>query len=268
VIVDFHSHTSESDGSLTPQALADFMAERRVEFFSISDHDTLSAYGGFRVPGGSKLVTGVEINTSFRGNEVHLLGYGVGLDDPRLAALLERNRTARVERARRMVLALQRAGYGITFDQVLEQANGAKALGRPHVAKALILAGMTPDVEWTFRNLLRAGKPGFVPSHHVTPAEAIETIAGAGGVPVLAHPGRLKDRALIGHLAELGLRGLEVFYPAHDASDVADFRAAARRHGFVSTAGMDFHDIRYHTLGVGIEVESGDIAPFLDLVAA
>jgi 3',5'-nucleoside bisphosphate phosphatase len=268
VIVDFHSHSNHSDGSLAPQALAELMTERGVVAFSISDHDTLSAYGAFEVPGAVKVVSGVEINTTYTGNEVHVLGYGMRLDDEHLSALLERNRTARLDRAHRMVQQLQRAGYGITFDQVVAQAEGARSLGRPHVAKALIFAGMAPDVQWTFRNLLRVGKPGFVPSHHVTPFEAIEAIAGAGGIPVLAHPGRLKDRALIGQLAERGLRGLEVFYPSHDAQDVADFRAAARRYGFLMTAGMDFHDIRYHTAGVGIDVDPGDITPFLELVAA
>ena len=84
--------------------------------------------------------------------------------------------------------------------------------------------------------------------------------------PVLAHPGRLKDRALIDELAPHGLRGLEVFYPLHDAQDVQIFRDLAKRYGLVMTAGMDFHDIRYHTRGVGMEVARDDIAAFLDLV--
>jgi 3',5'-nucleoside bisphosphate phosphatase len=266
VIVDFHSHTCESDGTLTPQALADFMGDRDVEIFSISDHDTLSAYGIFTPRAGARVVTGVEINTTYRGNEVHVLGYGMPADSPELLATIERNRDARRVRAQRMVDQLQRAGYGLTYDEVLKEATDAKALGRPHVARALIAKGLAPDIDWAFRNLLRAGKAGYVPSLHITPQEAIERITAAGGVPVLAHPGRLKDRVLIDELAPHGLRGLEVFYPLHDAQDVQIFRDLAKHYGLVMTAGMDFHDIRYHARGVGIDVEKDDITPFLNLI--
>ena len=266
MIVDFHSHTSESDGTLSPQALADFMGKRGVEFFSISDHDTMSAYGQFEPPAGSHVVTGVEINTTYKQNEVHVLGYGLPSGGPEFLAVMERNRGARYERAQRMVAQLQRAGYSVTFEQVLAQAPDAKALGRPHVAKALIASGAAPDVDWAFRHLLRSGMPGYVPSLYITPQQAIDVIVQAGGIPVLAHPGRLKDRALIDELAPCGLRGLEVFYPLHDELDVQAFRDAARRYGLVMTAGMDFHDIRYHARGVGMEVAREDIAPFLELV--
>jgi predicted metal-dependent phosphoesterase TrpH len=145
MIVDFHSHTSESDGTLKPQELADFMGERKVEVFSISDHDTMSAYGKFEPPAGARVVTGVEINTTYRGNEVHVLGYGMPADSPELHAMIEYNRDARRLRAQRMVDQLQRAGYGITLDEVLREAPDAKAIGRPHVAKVLIAAG-SPDM--------------------------------------------------------------------------------------------------------------------------
>lgn len=263
MIVDFHSHTYASDGSLSPQALADFMEERGVEVFSISDHDALEAYGAFEPPASAQVVTGIEINTTYRDNEVHVLGYGVPLGAPALDTLVARNVTARRDRVDRMVAQLQRAGYGITREAVVREGERAHALGRPHVAKALIRAGMVPDIDYAFRHLLRAGKPGYVPSNHVTPQVAIETIHQVGGVAVLAHPGRLKDRSMIEHLVSLGLDGLEVFYPLHDAQDVADFRAAARRFGLLMTAGSDFHDIRYHTRGVGMEVQREDIAPFL-----
>ncbi len=267
MIVDFHSHTYESDGTLSPQALADFMGERGVEIFSISDHDTLSAYGAFEPPAGARVVTGVEINTTYRDNEVHVLGYGVPLTPSPLHELVASNVTARRERVDRMVAQLRRAGYGITAEDVLREGEHAHALGRPHVAKALIRAGMVPDVDYAFRHLLRAGKPGYVPSAHVTPREAIDAIHSVGGIAVLAHPGRLKDRSMIPHLVELGVDGLEVFYPLHDAEDVAQFRDMANRLQLFMTAGADFHDIRYHTRGVGMNVDLEDIRPFLDRVA-
>lgn len=266
MIVDFHCHTYESDGSLAPQALADLMGERGVEVFSISDHDTLSAYGQFDVPAGARVVTGIEINTTYRDNEVHVLGFGMALENATLAAMIEKNRAERRKRVERMVHQLRRAGYGVTLEEVLREGGPAKALGRPHVAKALVRKGLAPDVEYAFRNVLRRGKAGYVASTHVTPHEAIAAISASRGVAVLAHPGRLKDRGLIDELALEGLHGLEVFYPAHDEDDVRIFKGKAAQYGLVMTAGSDFHDIRYNSGGVGMDVDPDDIEPFLEMV--
>jgi predicted metal-dependent phosphoesterase TrpH len=127
---------------------------------------------------------------------------------------------------------------------------------------------MTENIDTAFRDILRRGKPGYVPQIYTTPQQAIDTIAAVGGIPVLAHPGRLKDYTLIDELAGNGLLGLEVFYPLHERADVELFRAKAKQYDLVMTAGMDFHDIRYHTQGVGIDVEAADIRPFLDLAGA
>ena len=264
--VDFHSHSNMSDGSLSPQALADFMGERQVEMFCISDHDTLRAYEAFEPPAGARYITGIEINTTWRENEVHVLGYNVPLGPSPINELLEYNQEQRRGRARTMVEQIRRAGYGLTLEDVLRESDAADSVGRPHVAKALVRAGMTQSVDTAFRDILGRGKPGYVPQLYTTPQHAIETILQAGGIPVLAHPGRLKDRALIDELAGHGLRGLEVFYPLHDSADVAEFREAARKYDLVMTAGMDFHDIRYHTRGVGMDVPGEDVAPFLALV--
>jgi predicted metal-dependent phosphoesterase TrpH len=148
-------------------------------------------------------------------------------------------------------------------------AAGAHPLGRPHVAKALMRKGYVDSVDAAFRQALKRGKPGYVPQLYTTPQRAIETIAAVGGIPVLAHPGRLKDRILIDDLAQQGqLRGLEVFYPLHEPADVEEFRQKAKYYGLVMTAGMDFHDIRYHTQGVGMEVDAADLKPFLELAGA
>jgi predicted metal-dependent phosphoesterase TrpH len=269
VIVDLHSHTNMSDGTLTPQALADFMGERNVEVFSISDHDTLGAYdAGFQPPPNARVIPAIEINTTWRENEVHVLGYCVPLGPSPINDLLEYNQVQRRLRAETMVAQLNAAGCPLTLEEVIREAGGAFAVGRPHVAKALVRAGMTASVDSAFRDLLGHGKAGYVPQIYTTPQKAIDTILATGGIPVLAHPGRLKDRVLIDELAGNGLRGLEVFYPLHDAADVAEFREAARKYGLVMTAGMDFHDIRYHTKGVGMEVDAEDLRPFLELAGA
>jgi 3',5'-nucleoside bisphosphate phosphatase len=255
-----------SDGTLSPQELSEFMGERGVEVFSISDHDTLGAYGAFEPPPGARVITGIEINTTWRKNEVHVLGYGVPLEPSPINELLEYNQEQRRLRAVTMVENLRAAGYPITIEDVVQEAGGAHAMGRPHVAKALVRLGIVDSVDAAFREALTPGKPGYVPQIYTTPEHAIETIAAAGGFPVLAHPGRLKDRILIDDLVPHGLRGLEVFYPLHSPEDTREFRETAKRHGLVMTGGMDFHDIRYHTRGVGMEVDEADIAPFLELV--
>jgi hypothetical protein len=135
------------------------------------------------------------------------------------------------------------------------------------VGKALIRLGIASDIETAFRSFLKRGTPGYVPSTHITPHEAIAVILEAGGIPVLAHPGRLKDYNVIDELVECGLRGLEVFYPTHEPMQIQYFRDKARQFGLVMTGGSDFHDIRYHKRGVGIEIDEEDIRPFLNLVA-
>jgi predicted metal-dependent phosphoesterase TrpH len=268
VIVDFHSHTLESDGTLAPADLVAAMAKRGVEIFSISDHDTLGAYAKVDTAAlHATVVTGIELNTSYRGNEVHVLGYAFPADAPALVAAIADNRRERVARAERMVAQLVRAGYDIDMAAVRkETGHGESTIGRPHVARALVRMGYVADIESAFRTLLTAGKPGYVPSLYMTPQRAVDLIVRAGGVPVLAHPGRLNDESIIEELVDVGLLGIETFYPTHSPSQVAHFREIATDFGLVMTAGSDFHDLKYNPRGVGMDVERDDIAGFLDLV--
>lgn len=241
------------------------MAQRGVRVFSITDHDSLAAYGNFEPPRGARTITGIEINTTYADGEVHILGYRLPLGDSPVRKVLESNRAARRTRIGRIVEQLRAAGHAISLEHVHAEATEHASLGRPHVGKALVRLGIAKDIEHAFRAFLRRGTPGYVPSTHITPHEAIAVIREAGGIPVLAHPGRLKDYAIIDDLVEHGLQGLEVFYPTHEPMQVQHFRNKAAALGLVMTAGSDFHDIRYHKRGVGAEVEERDIAPFLEL---
>lgn len=243
------------------------MRERGVRYFSITDHDSLNAYGQFEAPPNVRVITGIEINTTFRDGEVHVLGYRLPLDRSPLTEVLERNRRARRTRIGRIVEQLRAAGHEIALEHVHAEANDGASLGRPHVGKALVRLGIATDIEHAFRGFLKRGTPGYVPSTHITPHEAIEVIRESGGVPVLAHPGRLRDYDIIDELVEHGLQGLEVFYPTHEPMQTQYFRDKAKRYGLVMTAGSDFHDIRYHKRGVGAEVEEDDIRAFLDVAA-
>ena len=264
--VDFHSHTLESDGTLSPAELVAKMRSRGVSWFSITDHDTTRAYEAVDAPG-QRVITGIEINTTWDGSDVHILGYRIPTGPSPLADVVERNRNHRRDRIDVMVGGLNRAGYPVTVEQVLAESGGGHALGRPHVAKALVRNGMIRDVQTAFDRLLSHGMPGYAPSLHITPVEAIEVVRASGGVAVLAHPGRLKDETILDDLADQGLAGLEVFYGTHTAQQTAHYRAKATRHGLVMTAGSDFHDERWNVKGVGMDVDEADIRPFLDLVA-
>ncbi len=268
MIVDFHSHTTESDGTLPPHEVVALMRKRGVEIFSITDHDALGAYKklGDEV-GTARVVPGIELNTTYKGNEVHVLGYGFPEESAAIEEAIASNRHERDMRAEKMVLQLQRAGYDLDIEAVrAEAAHEGTALGRPHVARALIRAGIARDIDSAFREMLVPGKPGYVPQLYMLPHQAVELIAKAGGVPVLAHPGRLKDEAIIEELVNAGLVGLEVFYGTHDANQTAHYRDVAAQFGLVMTAGSDFHDPVYNARGVGMDVERDDIAAFLDLV--
>jgi predicted metal-dependent phosphoesterase TrpH len=268
LIVDFHCHTTASDGGSRPAELVAMMAARGVEVFSITDHDTMAAYAELDIAAlGASVIPGIEINTTYKGNEVHILGFGVPVGASAFADLLERNRRSRRLRVEAMLRQLAAAGYPLTIEMVEAQAPGGEALGRPHVAKALVAAGYVRDVQSVFETLLKRGGVGYVPSLYITPQQAIDAIAASGGIPVLAHPGRLEDDGLIDELAEAGLVGLEVFYPTHTRSQVAYYRNRARQYGLVMTAGSDFHDRRYTDRPVGVEVEREEILPFLELVA-
>lgn len=244
------------------------MRSRGVQTFAITDHDTLAAFDGLQPPPGTRVVTGIEINATFNDSEVHVLGFRLPLGPSPLTAVIEANRAARRIRIGRIVAQLSEAGHAITVQDVESEASANASLGRPHVGKALIRKGIVSNIEAAFRSFLRRGTAGYVPSTHITPHEAVDVILAVGGIPVLAHPGRLRDESVIGELAQRGLRGLEVFYPTHDHNQIHHFRGIAKQYGLVMTGGSDFHDIRYHTRGVGMEIAEEDIRPFLTLLSS
>jgi len=270
VIVDFHSHTLESDGTLAPREVAALMRKRGVEIFAVTDHDSLGAYGRLDgAHGSARVVTGIELNTTYFGNEVHVLGYAFPLESATMGEAIVTNKRERTARAQAMARQLSAAGYEVTFADVRAEAGSEHAtLGRPHVARALIRRGHAPDVPEAFRRFLVPGKPGYVPQTYLSPHDAVRLVARAGGVAVLAHPSRLKDERIVAELVDAGLHGIETFYPTHDSAMVARYRAMAERYGLAMTAGSDFHDPLYNARGVGMDVERTDIEPFLELLAA
>lgn len=245
--VDLHAHTTASDGVLTPAALVAHAAAlpeaAALTALAVTDHDTMDGLEEALAAGRGgalEVVPGVEISTSHAGAEVHLLGYFV---DPRAVQLREQlasRREDREARAREMVERLTALGVGIEYEDVLRQA-GNGAVGRPHVAAALVARGRVATRQEAFDRWLADGRPAAVPKPVFPLADAIALLRELGAVPVLAHPGLLKRPDLLPELAGLGLAGIEVFYPKHLPEQVRELLAFAEAQGLVATGGSDFH---------------------------
>lgn len=245
---DLHTHSTASDGQLTPDELVRAAARAGLKALAVTDHDTLDGLDEAEPAGrgeGIEIVPGVEINTDAIGAEVHVLGYYLDRSDPDLNVLLGRLRDNRLRRGEEMVRRLRQIGFDISWDRVRELAQGG-VIGRPHVAKTLEEAGCVRTVREAFERLLSPGCPGYVPHLKLKPGEAVREIRKAGGVAVLAHPGQLLDRVeglagLVGELIADGLQGLEVYHPDHDRDTSARLAALACSLGLLVTGGSDYH---------------------------
>lgn len=250
--VDLHMHSTASDGALSPRKLAQAAWEKGLHYVALTDHDTLAGQEEFLSEArrlGLHCTSGVEFNVEYDG-EMHILAYGVNLDHPALLALTHLMEHNRETRARAMTAQLVKKGYAIDIARV-EEIAGDGSIGRPHIARALVEKGYAPDVEQAFLDFLNPGKPGFLPRIKIPVSSAMETIQEAGGLAVLAHPKltfHADFPALFRQLKDLGLAGVEAFYPAHTDQEVAYFLNLAHSLGLFVTQGSDFHgEVRKHS---------------------
>jgi len=245
VSIDLHVHSNASDGTLSPAAVVEAARAVGVTALALTDHDTMDGVSEAMAAAealGLELVPGVELNTDRTWGEVHILGYFIPPDASGFYELLARRREARVRRGEKMVQRLQELGFRISFDDVLRIANGG-AITRPHVARALVEAGCVASIEEAFARYLYTGGPAYVPREPFSAFDAVRAILDAGGVPVLAHPGRMSEegKKLIPELIEHGLQGLECYYPEHTPEDTEHFLALAAKYDLVVTGGTDAH---------------------------
>lgn len=240
--VDLHAHSTASDGALSPVAAVETAHRAGIAAFALTDHDTLAGIPDAQRTAdalGLRLVPGVEMSVHQGPTEVHLLGLHIR-DVSALQARLEVYRDHRKARALEIVTRLNAIGVAVTVDAVLEAAAGG-AVGRPHVAKALIAGGFVRDSREAFDRYLAAGKPAFVEKERLDIAEGIDIIHAAGGIAVIAHPGAEGRRERIEPLVALGLDGLEVKHPGHSSEDMKRIAALADYFGLVPSGGSDWH---------------------------
>lgn len=255
---DFHTHSNCSDGALTPTALVHLAVSRGVQIMALTDHDSLegipeAVQAASRYPDFT-LIPGVEMSTDIPGSEVHVLGYFVDLNDGHLQEELARLRNSRRDRGRRMVEKLRELGLDIKWGRVQAIA-GDGAVGRPHVAQALLEKGCISSLQEAFALYIGRNGPAYVERTKITPVETVALLHQRGALPVLAHPREMGDlEGLLPRLIEAGLAGMEVYYQDYDEASIQRLLAIARSHDLIPTGGSD-----YHGLGGEQERLPGDI---------
>jgi 3',5'-nucleoside bisphosphate phosphatase len=256
--IDLHTHSNRSDGTFEPAEVVRLAAERALDVVALTDHDTTDGLAEALATGsvvGVEVVPGVELSAEFDGNSVHVLCYWMDPQDAALQLELRRLREDRFRRGQLMVGKLQELGLPVEFQRVRAIAGDATIV-RPHIAQAMVEAGVVATEKEAFERYIGDGGPAHVAKHALDPVNAVALIDGAGGVCVLAHPGMWGDQSsvpveLIERMAAAGMRGLEVDHPDHTPEVRERYRTLAGELGLIATGGSDCHGTRYDPVRLG-----------------
>ncbi len=257
-MIDLHLHTTASDGLLSPRDLVARAASAGISIMAITDHDTVAGYADARATAearGIELLPGIEITAVEQSRDIHVLGYFFDPESATLAQFLEAQRTDRVRRIRAMSARLAALGYPVDVEPLVAAAAArpGRSVGRPQLADALVLAGFAQDRTDAFDRLLGNNGPAYVPRQGASPEEVIALLARAGGIASLAHPGLIKNDAIIPRLASQGLAAIEVRHSDHPPATEAFYRGMASNLGLAMSGGSDFHgDTGYRADSLGV----------------
>jgi predicted metal-dependent phosphoesterase TrpH len=246
---DLHCHSTVSDGTLAPEAVAQRAKDKGVDLWALTDHDEIGGQRRARDAAlalGMAYVTGVEVSVTFAGTTVHIVGLGFDADDAELAKGLAETRGGRAQRALDMAEGLAKVGIRDSFHGALKYVGNPDLISRTHFARYLVEAGVCADTQEVFRRYLVEGKPGFVPHRWATLRDAVRWITGAGGLAVIAHPARYRfsaneEYALFSEFKAHGGRGVEVVTGSHTAAEAARYAETATEFGLFASRGSDFH---------------------------
>ncbi len=256
--VDLHAHSRVSDGLLTPRELVRYAAAQGVQVLALTDHDDVAGIAEARDEArllGVHLISGTEISVTWRGHTIHVVGLRIDENDPVLNDGLARLRASRFERARRIAAELARAGIDGSLEGAAALA-GDRIISRTHFARFLVEQGHAADVRAVFRKYLVKGRPGYVQHTWAELGEALDWIHGAGGVSVIAHPGRYDLgskllRELLAEFRDRGGRAVEVVSGSHSADECLRFTELAREFGLLASRGSDYHGPGHGTVDMG-----------------
>ena len=250
VNVDLHLHTTYSDGTLSPNSLVQLALKKNLQIISITDHDCTDGIDEAIVASLDKNLTvipGIELNTDTEDGEIHVLGYFIDYQNKDLQKILIECRNSRVERARMMVEKLNSLGINIQWTRVEELA-GYGAIGRPHIANAMLEIKSIKTFQEAFEKYIGRNGVAYIERFRLNVFEAVKTIRQYGGIPVLAHPGYIKNLDnLLPILIESGLKGLEVFYANYDTNTINKLKNIASKYGLIPCGGSDYHGIKTKT---------------------
>ena len=264
-LVDLHLHTLASDGRLSPTELVKLTVRQGLNTVAITDHDTTEglaeAFEAAKDFPGLRIIPGIELSADVPGDEVHVLGYFINPDDSELQSELQRFRAGRVDRAKTMVEKLAQLGIHVEWERVQHFA-GDGAVGRPHIAMALVEAGYCQEPKDAFPEYLGRNGLAYVERVKLTPAEAVGMIRRAGGAAVLAHPAYMNDmEAGIASLSGIGLAGIEVHYAMYREDTIRQLARIARQYELIPCGGSD-----YHGMGNSDECLPGENGPTMEAV--
>jgi predicted metal-dependent phosphoesterase TrpH len=259
VNADLHCHSIVSDGTLAPEALAARAKANGVELWALTDHDEIGGQQRARDAAlaiGLPYLTGAEVSVTFAEVTVHIVGLGFDADDPALVEGLARTRGGRKERAMEMAAGLAQAGIEGAFEGALRYVGNPDLISRTHFARFLVEAGICADTHSVFRNYLTEGKPGFVPHRWAALGDAVRWIREAGGIAVIAHPGRYPftptaEYALFSEFKAHGGQGVEVVTGSHTPAEYLKYADTAIEFDLLASRGSDFHSPEESRIDLG-----------------
>jgi predicted metal-dependent phosphoesterase TrpH len=244
--VDLHTHTTYSDGILTPEELLQKATGVGLAAISITDHDSIDGCieaREFSKEYSVEIIDGIEFSCYEDGKEYHILGYNFDIGNPELLRYVAEFREERYIRAEKIVAKLNTLDIAISFEQVEAKA-GKAPIARPHVASVLNEMEIVPSLKEAFWKYLAEGKPAYEPKSNFSISQALKVINKAGGVAVLAHPGKYLSQEELSKIIKIGIDGIEVLHPSHDQAAINFYKKTASQYWLLATGGSDYHGNR------------------------
>ncbi|MFO7660663.1 MAG: PHP domain-containing protein [Candidatus Cloacimonadaceae bacterium] len=240
--INLHIHSKYSDGVLSPKSIIEKAISNNINLISITDHDTVEAFR--HLPASHlplKIIPGIEFSSTWKGDDVHILGYGVDIDNSELLEILIWMKEGRHTRAEKMLFKLSKLGIKIPVEKVLSFAGEMKLIVRPHIAKALVADNHCKSKQEAFDLYIGNDAPAYEPKPVLSTADVINFIHNAGGIAIVAHPGKLKSIFYLADFISFGIDGLEIWHPDHNEGMRKELEEFCLKNSLLQTGGSDFH---------------------------
>jgi 3',5'-nucleoside bisphosphate phosphatase len=243
--IDLHMHSTASDGAYAPAEVVAIAQSKAMDVIALTDHDTIDGVAAAQAAAlgtSLRVVAGVELSAEDEKADRHILGYLLDTQSPTLLSFFAMLQQERLNRVVKILAKLEAIGLSLSIDEVRKAAGQASALGRPHIARAMVRNGLVPTLQQAFDFYIGDGRPAYEPHFKLAPARAVDLIHKAGGVAVLAHAVRYPNYLeILDELVGYGIDGVEVYYPDHPPALIETLRNYANQHNLIITVGSDFH---------------------------